>query len=234
MQPYKLRPHHGLCSSFFCGHGYSADFTEHMTKTLLHFQQHNPQILLTVGADCICAACPHCCHDCCSSAEQVERYDRAVSEQLRTSRRRCACLERLSPTGTRTDSAYRNLSAYLRNVFLVFHLQPERCCCYQSGIFTKTDSSLNLQSDQRKNGKQVSFCFPFFFICATCLHCCHSCGSQESDILDWNAFRRQVQEQILHTEIFPHICGTCSWYSICSRKEATAISQAFLQKQILP
>lgn len=78
MQPYKLRPHHGLCFSFFCGHGYSADFTEHMTKTLLHFQQHNPQILLTVGADCICAACPHCCHDCCSAAEQVERYDRAV------------------------------------------------------------------------------------------------------------------------------------------------------------
>ena len=107
MQPYKLRPHHGLCSSFFCGHGYSADFTEHMTKTLLHFQQHNPQILLTVGADCICAACPHCCHDCCSSAEQVERYDRAV---------------------------------------------------------------LN------------------------------SCGLREGDVLAWNAFRRQVQEQILHTE----------------------------------
>ena len=42
--------------------------------------------------------------------------------------------------------------------------------------------------------------------------------------------RRQLQEQILHTEIFPHICGTCSWYSICSRKEAAAISQAFLQK----
>ena len=141
MQPYKLRPHHGLCSNFFCGHGYSANFTEHMTKTLLHFQQHNPQILLTVGADCICAACPHCCHDCCSSAEQVERYDRAV---------------------------------------------------------------LN------------------------------SCGLREGDVLDWNTFRRQVQEQILHTEIFPHICGTCSWYSICSRKEAAAISQAFLQKQILP
>ena len=112
-----------------------------MTKTLLHFQQHNPQILLTVGADCICAACPHCCHDCCSSAEQVERYDRAV---------------------------------------------------------------LN------------------------------SCELREGDVLDWNAFRRQVQEQILHTEIFPYICGTCSWYSICSRKDAAAISQAFLQKQILP
>ena len=53
-------------------------------------------------------------------------------------------------------------------------------------------------------------------------------------MLDWNAFRQQVQEQILYTEVFPHICGTCSWYSICSRKEAAAISQAFLQKQILP
>ena len=97
--------------------------------------------------------------------------------------------------------------------------------------FTKTDSPLNLQSDQRKNGKLVLFCFPFFFICATCLHCCHSCGSQESDILDWNAFRQQVQEQILYTEVFPHICGTCSWYSICSRKEAAAISQAFYKNR---
>ncbi|MDD6946421.1 MAG: DUF1284 domain-containing protein [Ruminococcus callidus] len=118
-------------------------------------------------------------------------------------------------------------------MFLVFHLQPERGCCYQSGIFTKTDSPLNLQSDQRKNGKQVSFCFPFFFICATYPHCCHRYELREGDVLDWNAFRQQVQEQILHTEIFPHICGTCSWYSICSRKEAAAISQAFLQKQIL-
>ena len=86
------------------------------------------------------------------------------SEQLRTSRRRCAWLEHFSPTGTRTDSAYRNLSAYLRNVFLVFHLQPERGCCYQSGIFTKTDSPLNLQSDQRKNGKQNKTAFRFSFV----------------------------------------------------------------------
>ena len=101
MQPYKLRPHHGLCSNFFCGHGYSANFTEHMTKTLLHFQQHNPQILLTVGADCICAACPHCCHDCCSSAEQVERYDRAVRTAADFEKAMCL-------TGTPFADRYKN------------------------------------------------------------------------------------------------------------------------------
>ena len=61
----------------------------------------------------------------------------ALLPQLWIARKWHTWLECLSSTGTGTDSIYRSLSAYLWNVFLVFHLQPERGCCYQSGILQK-------------------------------------------------------------------------------------------------
>jgi len=78
MPLHKLRPHHGLCAAFFCGHGYSEAFTRNMTETLVRFQQENPWITLTVGTDCICEHCPHCHAHRCDTAEQVKRYDLAV------------------------------------------------------------------------------------------------------------------------------------------------------------
>lgn len=75
---YKLRPHHGLCSAFFCGHGYSEAFTANMTDVLRRFRRDDPYLTLTVGEDCICQSCPHNCAHVCDAAEKVARYDNAV------------------------------------------------------------------------------------------------------------------------------------------------------------
>lgn len=74
----KLRPHHGLCTAFFCGHGYSAAFTRNLAEKIAWFHRENPEITLTVGEDCICACCPHNQSHVCDTAEQVRRYDTTV------------------------------------------------------------------------------------------------------------------------------------------------------------
>ncbi|WP_295216302.1 DUF1284 domain-containing protein [Ruminococcus sp.] len=75
---YKLRPRHGLCTAFFCGHGYSEAFTANMAEKIDRFMQEDPLISLTVGADCICEACPHNLSQECDAAEKVAGYDHAV------------------------------------------------------------------------------------------------------------------------------------------------------------
>lgn len=75
---YKLRPHHGLCTAFFCGHGYSDAFTANMTEKLALFRRDDPYITLTGGTDCICASCPHSLSHVCDAAEKVQCYDSAV------------------------------------------------------------------------------------------------------------------------------------------------------------
>lgn len=79
---YKLRPHHGLCTAFFCGHGYSDVFTRNMREKLRLFGQTDPWIMLTDGADCLCAACPHNLPGHCEDAEKVHAYDQAVLAHL--------------------------------------------------------------------------------------------------------------------------------------------------------
>lgn len=74
----KIRPHHGLCSEFFRGMGYSAEFTENMKKVLERLGTDASEIVPTVGADVICARCPHNKDGVCETSEKVTRYDNAV------------------------------------------------------------------------------------------------------------------------------------------------------------
>lgn len=76
-QPYSIRPHHGLCLSFFQGKGYSGAFVENMAGVKAELEE-NPLICLARGADDICAACPNNTAGCCESEEKVRRYDREV------------------------------------------------------------------------------------------------------------------------------------------------------------
>lgn len=79
-QPYKLRPHHGLCLGFFRGKGYSEAFVENMTRVKAALEENIP-VCLTDSADVICAACPNNCSGICTTAEKVARYDREVLER---------------------------------------------------------------------------------------------------------------------------------------------------------
>ena len=73
----RLRPHHGMCLAFFRGAGYSGAFTRNMTAIQARLAEH-PRILLTAGADDICAACPNLKNGICTEQEKVIRYDQAV------------------------------------------------------------------------------------------------------------------------------------------------------------
>lgn len=77
--PMKIRPHHGLCTAFFQGEGYSGDFTENMGKITALLSEENPQIIIAEGADEICRRCPNLSDGVCSG-EKAERYDRTVLE----------------------------------------------------------------------------------------------------------------------------------------------------------
>lgn len=80
---YKIRPHHGMCFAFFQGMGYSEAFTENMAKMKEELQK-NPEILLTCGADHVCAECPRNRAGACTqllpgeSSGKAESYDRQV------------------------------------------------------------------------------------------------------------------------------------------------------------
>ncbi len=77
MSNYKIRPHHGLCSYFFSGSGYSNEFVENMTLVLTRLKE-NPMITLVSEEDIICTACPNNDHHTCACIEKVSRYDAAV------------------------------------------------------------------------------------------------------------------------------------------------------------
>lgn len=55
---YRIRPHHGMCFSFFRGKGYSGEFTENM-QNLKEKLEENPEVILFCGADDVCARCPN-------------------------------------------------------------------------------------------------------------------------------------------------------------------------------
>jgi len=74
----ELRPHHGLCSAFFRGKGYSEEFTENMKAVLDRLNGGNVLVTLTAGADVICEVCPHNKDGECETSEKVRRYDAAV------------------------------------------------------------------------------------------------------------------------------------------------------------
>lgn len=76
----KLRPHHGMCIAYFQGHGYSEDFTAHLSDLIRRIREENVTVTLTVGRDDVCAHCPNLADGVCTSCGKVEDYDRRVLE----------------------------------------------------------------------------------------------------------------------------------------------------------
>ena len=76
-----LRPHHILCIQKFTGHGYSADFTAHMTAVVSELAE-NPKTAVTLskGCDDLCSRCPHNRDGICTSLEKVASMDQKVLE----------------------------------------------------------------------------------------------------------------------------------------------------------
>ena len=77
MEMYRIRAHHGLCTAYFEGKGYSNEFTDHMAAVIKKLNA-NPVIVPTEGADEICRCCPNLEKGVCASAEKVRHYDREV------------------------------------------------------------------------------------------------------------------------------------------------------------
>ena len=77
-----LRPHHLLCLQTFVGHGYSPEFTEHMTyvKSLLDTDPYAP-ITLVNGPDDLCGHCPNCVDSACTSPKPA-LFDHLVAQKL--------------------------------------------------------------------------------------------------------------------------------------------------------
>lgn len=77
-----IRPHHGLCTLFFEGKGYSEEFVENLWKVVRAFEE-DVDINIVSGADDICSACPNKKSDCtCESEENVNSYDKKVLELI--------------------------------------------------------------------------------------------------------------------------------------------------------
>ena len=77
-----LRHHHLLCLQAFRGKGYSADFVKKMTE--VHgMLRENPacRIVLTEGADDLCAACPNLEEGVCTSPKPPV-FDKNVLRKL--------------------------------------------------------------------------------------------------------------------------------------------------------
>lgn len=80
---YKIRAHHGMCFAFFRGKGYSGAFTQNMWEMKEKLNE-NPEIVLLLGADDVCACCPNNQNGKCISADsglssgKAEAYDRQV------------------------------------------------------------------------------------------------------------------------------------------------------------
>ncbi|RGZ01306.1 DUF1284 domain-containing protein [Clostridium sp. AM58-1XD] len=77
MEMYRIRAHHGLCTAFFKGKGYSDEFTDHMAAVIEKLNA-NPVILPVEKADEICRCCPNLENGVCISAEKVGLYDKEV------------------------------------------------------------------------------------------------------------------------------------------------------------
>ena len=77
-----LRPHHLLCLQTFVGHGYSPEFTAHMTyvKSFLDADPHAP-ITLVNGPDDLCGHCPNCVGNTCTSPKPA-LFDHLVAQKL--------------------------------------------------------------------------------------------------------------------------------------------------------
>ena len=81
-----LRVHHLLCTGLFSGHGYSPEYTEHLTRVIATFKNHE-YISLTTNCDTVCSVCPKRKHDgtdfiCADDDNYVHIKDTLLLEPL--------------------------------------------------------------------------------------------------------------------------------------------------------
>lgn len=76
---HKIRPHHGLCITFFEGKGYNSEFINNMAK-IIQTLNANSQVQLVKSVDSICIACPHNINNICTKNEKVNHYDSTIME----------------------------------------------------------------------------------------------------------------------------------------------------------
>lgn len=79
MSVLKIRPHHGLCTEFFEGKGYSNSFVENMYN-IIYLLEKNPEIKIIIDTDDICVDCPENTGNRCISFQKVTNYDKKVLE----------------------------------------------------------------------------------------------------------------------------------------------------------
>lgn len=74
-----FRPHHGLCTQFYEGKGYSQDFTNQM-DAVMNAIASNKELTITLHSDTdiLCEHCPNNVHGSCKTYEKVADYDQAV------------------------------------------------------------------------------------------------------------------------------------------------------------
>lgn len=78
-EPVVIRPHHGMCTEYFSGHGYSGGFTENMSEKIKYLEETDPQIVLTCKTDIFCEKCPENAGGSCKSGKPL-KYDKKVLE----------------------------------------------------------------------------------------------------------------------------------------------------------
>lgn len=76
-----IRPHHGLCSQFFVGNGYSDEFIKNMTNVLDKLNSQNLTVKITEHCDVICSCCPKNIGGVCENEEDVMQHDSKCMEE---------------------------------------------------------------------------------------------------------------------------------------------------------
>ena len=76
MSSYRIRPHHGLCLTFFEGKGYSEEFVQNMAR-IKERSGTNQIIEIVQTADQVCGSCPNS-DGRCKSQSKVGALDEKV------------------------------------------------------------------------------------------------------------------------------------------------------------
>lgn len=87
---YKLRPHHGLCISFFSAKRYSEKYKEHIKKIIAELE-NTSIVCITLQSDIFCEGCPSSLQDgSCSVADRVREYDQKFLKNV-DGKKECYC-----------------------------------------------------------------------------------------------------------------------------------------------
>jgi uncharacterized protein len=81
--PFKLRPHHLICSLCFRGRGYDKAFVKSF-EAICQALHANPDSEIVVTSDCddVCAKCPQKQSHCCRHEKKVAAMDQAYLTML--------------------------------------------------------------------------------------------------------------------------------------------------------